>query len=64
MTPRCLDCEHFYVSWDSRFPRGCRQYGIVSRELPSHVVLSATGQRCAAYRLSGRVEAARARRDR
>lgn len=61
--PRCLDCEHFYVTWDARFPRGCREYGVASRELPSHVVLAATGQRCAAFRRSARLRPAQARRN-
>jgi hypothetical protein len=54
-TPKCLDCRHFYVTWDARFPRGCRAYGVASRELPCVVVLQATGQRCATFALSDRV---------
>jgi hypothetical protein len=54
--PRCLDCRHFYVTWDARFPRGCRAYGVASRELPSVVVLQATGQKCATFVLSERIQ--------
>ena len=54
--PRCLDCEHFYVTWNPHFPRGCRAYGVVSRQMPGHVVIDATGQRCAAFERSARLK--------
>ncbi|MBN1838333.1 MAG: hypothetical protein JW820_20910 [Spirochaetales bacterium] len=47
--PFCLSCRHYYVSWDPRFPRGCRVFGIKSRDLPSHVVYRSTGTHCPAY---------------
>jgi hypothetical protein len=47
--PDCLKCRHFFVTYDPRQPRGCRAYGFKSRELPSQVVLSASGQPCQFY---------------
>ncbi len=55
-TPPCLDCVSFYVTWDSRYPRGCRTYGIMSRDLPSQVVLRETGVPCMAFQMSPRLK--------
>ncbi|MDQ1913063.1 uracil-DNA glycosylase [Paenibacillus sp. GD4] len=45
----CFQCKNFYVTWDPSFPRGCRSYGIKTRELPSAVVLRTTGQPCIGF---------------
>lgn len=45
----CMNCEHYYVTWDARFPRGCRAYEFKSRHMPSAVVLSSTGSSCMHY---------------
>jgi len=47
--PFCLTCRYYHVSWDPRFPRACRVFGIKSRDLPSHVVYRSTGTHCPAY---------------
>ncbi|TVQ36166.1 MAG: hypothetical protein EA384_14835 [Spirochaetaceae bacterium] len=56
--PDCLTCRHFFVTWDKRYPRGCRIFEIKSRELPSLVVLRSTGRRCPSYERSPRVDRA------
>lgn len=50
--PNCLKCIYFYVTWDPRFPRGCRMFGIKTPKLPSRVVLETTGHHCPAFELS------------
>ncbi|HAE21453.1 MAG TPA: hypothetical protein DCG47_03895 [Spirochaetaceae bacterium] len=49
--PNCLRCAHFYVTWDPAFPRGCRQFEIVCRALPSQEVYAATGRHCPSFEL-------------
>ncbi|MEW6283710.1 MAG: uracil-DNA glycosylase [Candidatus Eremiobacterota bacterium] len=44
--PNCHQCQHFKVSWDSRFPKSCRRFGFRCRQLPSLEVLAATGKHC------------------
>ncbi len=45
----CLKCAYYFVTWDREFPRGCRQFGIKSRELPSIVVKRSTGKSCPSF---------------
>jgi hypothetical protein len=47
--PNCLQCRHFFVTWDTTFPRGCRVFEVKTRELPSRVVYRATGKHCPAF---------------
>lgn len=53
--PNCLKCEHFFVTWDVGFPRGCRVFGVKSRRLPSLVVRETTGRHCPAFRQASRI---------
>jgi hypothetical protein len=53
--PNCLKCRHFHVSWDPKFPRACRVFGVKSRDLPSRAVYSATGRHCPAFERSPRI---------
>ena len=39
--PKCMECKHFFITWDQNLPRGCKLYNIKSRDLPSTVVKSA-----------------------
>ncbi|MFW6215105.1 MAG: hypothetical protein ACOC45_04080 [Alkalispirochaetaceae bacterium] len=57
--PDCLTCVHFYVTWNKRFPRGCRLFGLQSRELPSHVVFRNTQRHCPAYQRKREVRSGR-----
>ena len=47
--PDCLKCAHFRVSWDAAFPRCCAVFDLKSREMPSLLVLNATGRNCPAF---------------
>lgn len=44
--PDCVHCRHFFVTWESDKPRGCRAYEFKSFELPSEVVRSSSGEPC------------------
>jgi hypothetical protein len=45
----CFKCQHFFVTWDKNFPRGCHALGFKSREMPSHMVFRASGMKCLKY---------------
>lgn len=45
----CHRCRHFYVTWDPRFPNGCRALNFKTREIPSMVVLRSSGEPCHFY---------------
>ncbi|NGZ29139.1 MAG: uracil-DNA glycosylase [Magnetococcales bacterium] len=44
--PNCLQCQHFFVTWDASFPRGCRGYGFRCKTMPALEVLQASGREC------------------
>jgi hypothetical protein len=45
----CQNCKYYYVTWDKRFPKGCRAYGIKTQYIPSVIVFRSTGKKCACY---------------
>nr|WP_232843498.1 uracil-DNA glycosylase [Sporosarcina beigongshangi] len=46
MAVNCFQCQHFFVTWDRRNPRGCKAYEFKTRELPSVVVKRSSGMDC------------------
>ena len=43
----CHRCRHYFITWDERFPHGCRRMGFKSRRSPGDEVRYATsGQNC------------------
>jgi len=42
----CFSCRHFYITWDRRFPYGCKALGFKSRSMPSMEVYNASSQEC------------------
>ncbi len=46
----CLRCEHFYVTWNPKFPRACRIFGFKGRSIPSIQVKRITGVACCAFK--------------
>lgn len=42
----CMKCIHFYVTWDPKFPKGCRAFGFKTQTMPSITVLSSSGSPC------------------
>ena len=49
----CRQCKHYYVTWDRKFPHGCRPMRIKSGQLPSNVVYQSSGKECLAFQAKG-----------
>jgi len=50
MKPNCMNCKHFFITYDKNTPRGCRIYKIKSASLPSMVVKRANnGEECMGF---------------
>jgi hypothetical protein len=47
----CMKCRHFYITWDPKFPRGCRAFGFKTHSMPSLSVLSSSGKPCMNFEL-------------
>ncbi|KAB2952312.1 uracil-DNA glycosylase [Heliorestis acidaminivorans] len=46
----CLRCEHFYITWEPKFPRGCKLLNFKTRSMPSLVVFQSCGHPCDGFR--------------
>ncbi len=46
MKKNCLNCRHYYITWDRSFPRGCRALAFKTRFSPSAAVYNASGLPC------------------
>jgi hypothetical protein len=53
----CMKCRHFYVTWDTKFPKGCKAFGFKSQTMPSITVLSSSGKPCMNFELKGKSQA-------
>jgi hypothetical protein len=42
----CMKCQYFYVTWDPKFPKGCKAFGFKSHNMPSLTVLTSSGKPC------------------
>ncbi len=47
--PKCLECRHYYVTYEPSFPHGCRLFQMRSRMLPSIEVERNSGRPCQGY---------------
>lgn len=45
----CISCKNFFVTWDRKYPKGCRLFGFKSSRLPSALVMESTGAKCKNY---------------
>ncbi|QGG47230.1 Uracil-DNA glycosylase [Heliorestis convoluta] len=45
----CLRCEHFYITWEDRHPRGCRLLNFKTAHMPSLVVFQSCGHPCTGF---------------
>ncbi len=45
----CIKCIHYYITWDSSFPKGCKIYGFKSLNLPSILVKQSSGVPCSKF---------------
>jgi hypothetical protein len=42
----CFSCCHFYITYETQFPYGCRKAGFKSRLMPSKVMYMYSGMEC------------------
>ncbi len=42
----CLRCAHYYITWNVKYPRGCRKYALETDLIPSDAVLIYTCKGC------------------
>ncbi|MCD4755061.1 MAG: uracil-DNA glycosylase [Deltaproteobacteria bacterium] len=42
----CPQCRHYYITWDSAHPYGCKAYGFKSLRSPHIVVEESSGEPC------------------
>ncbi|MBF0458583.1 MAG: uracil-DNA glycosylase [Nitrospirae bacterium] len=46
----CFKCHHFFITWDRKFPYGCKFMGFKSKVMPSQEVFSASGKACQSFK--------------
>lgn len=56
----CNRCKHYFITWDSTRPRGCRYFGFKSKNLPSLEVYRNSGQPCQAFEAKDAIRRERA----
>lgn len=42
----CRECIHYYVTWDTTNPYGCKAMGFKGKLMPSIAVFNSTGKHC------------------
>jgi hypothetical protein len=42
----CRQCNFFYITWDKKFPYGCKAMGFKTLMIPSMEVRQASGMGC------------------
>jgi len=45
----CFHCIHFYITWDPKFPNGCRFFQIKTKNRPSNEVEKSSGLPCQGF---------------
>lgn len=48
----CLNCKHYFNTFDAQLPRGCRAFKLKSKSFPSELVKKETGEECQGFELS------------
>jgi hypothetical protein len=43
---KCNSCIHYYITWDKKFPYGCKAMGFKTHEVPSLSVYKSSGTEC------------------
>ncbi len=51
--PNCHQCKHFFITFDSAVPYGCRAFRFKSKEIPSRTVKQNSGHECQAFTEKG-----------
>lgn len=47
--PNCKKCKYYFVTWDKRFPFGCKLFSVKSKQVPFIVVYQSLGKVCESY---------------
>jgi len=42
----CVKCINYHVTWDVKFPHGCKLWNVKSAKLPKFIVFEANGKQC------------------
>lgn len=50
----CFSCRHFYITYDPRFPYGCRAAGFKSRGMPSREMMANSQMACQFFAVKGK----------
>jgi hypothetical protein len=45
----CLHCQHYYITWDSERPHGCKYFAFKSMQMPLLAVSESSGHSCQAF---------------
>jgi hypothetical protein len=45
----CLNCVHYYITWDKKFPFGCRAMGFKSKAAPHRLTRQLSGRECLSF---------------
>jgi hypothetical protein len=45
----CFSCEHFYITYEQRYPYGCRTIGFKSARMPSVDVYINSDMQCGLF---------------
>lgn len=45
----CHKCRYYYVTWDKRFPHGCRMMKFKSKTSPSITVFASSNRACMSF---------------
>ncbi len=45
----CIDCVHYYITWDKDFPFGCKAMGFKSRSAPHRLTKQLSGLGCLSF---------------
>ena len=45
----CKVCRHLYITYNPKFPWGCRAFGFISKNYPYSEVQSISGMKCALF---------------
>jgi hypothetical protein len=49
--PNCLQCKHYYITYEPSLPYGCRAMRFKSARNPAQVVFSSSGIHCQLFML-------------
>ena len=46
---QCMQCKHYYITWDKNFPYGCQAMQFKGAQVPCIVVRQASGKACLSF---------------